>query len=188
MFLKHFPVIYFWWLFYFISVIYIYKRLQFWYSLWVSFDFFMIQCNHCCILKTFIIFFILDFLFFCCFLSSWETPYMIHHIQICFGTFVIQQLNSVENEIVPSHWCFWINLVSWKIWLEKLINKIIFIIVSHKFCIVTLQVHYTIVCTPPFLLGWGGGWTSYQIFKKKGRGEGLDRTSTLRGGLLEKRG
>ena len=51
-----------------------------------------------------------------------------------------------------------------------------------------------IVCTPPpplphplpFCWGRGGGdRTSYQIFKKSG---GLGKTSTLRGGLLEKRG
>ena len=36
----------------------------------------------------------------------------------------------------------------------------------------------------PVLLG-GGDWTCYQIFKKGGK---LDKTSTLRGGLLEKRG
>ena len=46
-----------------------------------------------------------------------------------------------------------------------------------------------IVCTPsPFLMRGregGGGWTSNQIFKKKGEGV-LDRTSTFRGGCWER--
>ena len=45
---------------------------------------------------------------------------------------------------------------------------------------------FIIVCTPPLSAGVvvGGGWTSYQIFKKGG----FDRTSTLRGGCWKRRG
>ena len=44
-FLKRFPVVYFWWIFYSISIIFIDKRFNFWYSLRISFDCFMIWCN-----------------------------------------------------------------------------------------------------------------------------------------------
>ena len=51
-----------------------------------------------------------------------------------------------------------------------------------------IKEHFSTVGTPrPFSAGgWGVGWTSNQIFRRRGGAVGLGRTSTFRRGLLER--
>ena len=50
----------------------------------------------------------------------------------------------MEDKIPPFHYYFWTNLVSWKKWLKKVITNIE-IIISHRLCIVTIQMHYKLL-------------------------------------------
>ena len=74
-FLNFFPIIFFWWKIFSFSVIFIYKRFNFCYSLWIFFYFFLIWRDCYSVLKTFIIFFIERTFYI---LSNKENLYMIH--------------------------------------------------------------------------------------------------------------
>ena len=74
------------------------------------------------------------------FLSSLENQYITPTFKFYLVTFIIQKLNWFDNKITHSHWCFQTNLVSWKKWVEMLINNFICIIIWHNFYIVALRV------------------------------------------------
>ena len=50
----------------------------------------------------------------------------------------------MEDKAPPFHYYFWTNLVSWKKWRKKVITNIE-IIISHRLCIATLQMHYKLL-------------------------------------------
>ena len=64
-FVNFFPIIFFWWKVYSLPLMFIYKRFNFCYSLWMFFYFFIVQSDGYSVLKTSIIFFI-DRIY-CCF-------------------------------------------------------------------------------------------------------------------------
>ena len=105
-FLKLFPTIYFWWIIYSFPIIFIYKLVNIWNSFWMWFNFFIIWCNSCCLLKTFI-----NFIFrvYCCFFvfyPVWRINIWTTTLKIRFMTFVIHKLNWIKNEITSSYLSF----------------------------------------------------------------------------------
>ena len=101
LFSKLFPVIFSWWLIYSFPVIFIYKRIHFWYSLRTFFTFLHDLMG---LLLSSLIGFIVDILFF---IQSGESTMF----QIYFMTIVMRQINVIKNKIITSCWCFRPNLL-----------------------------------------------------------------------------
>ena len=76
-FFKFFPIIFFWWKIYFFLNVFIYKRLNFCFSLWIFFDFSWFNTtvieNICYLFQWW------DLLLLFCFLSNQENQYTIQH-------------------------------------------------------------------------------------------------------------
>ena len=131
-FLNFFPIIFFWCKIYSFPVLFIYKRFTFYYSLRVFLAFFRIQRGCYSALRTFVLFFIDGiYYYFFVFLSNiieiWSTT-----IRIYFMTFIIQQINLIEDKITIFH-RFQIILISIFKWIKKLFYNFICFIINHYF-------------------------------------------------------
>ena len=92
-FLQRFPIICFWQITYSFLVIFIYKRYNIGKSFWIPLNFFIIECNSCYVLNTFII---CIFHIYCCFFLFYPDCRInigATMFKIFFMTFVIHQLN-----------------------------------------------------------------------------------------------
>ena len=83
-FLKCFTIVYFWWVLYFISVIFICKWFNTWIYLWIPLYFSIIQCNCYCLLKRFNILIFWIYCWFFSFLFNLENHYLNHNVQKLF--------------------------------------------------------------------------------------------------------
>ena len=109
-FLRFFPIIFFWWKTYPFPVIFIYKRFNFCYSLWIFFYFFIILRNCYSVLETFIIFYI-DRIY-CCFFIFYPVKWIyIWSIttEIYFMTFIIQRSNIIKGKWTNYWYIFWVS-------------------------------------------------------------------------------
>ena len=84
--------------------IFIFKRLNFWYSLQMFSIFFVIRCDCCSVLIAFII--ISDHIY-CCFFfffSNGDSLYLIcHNLNFLFMTFLMQQFTAIKNKVTTFH-------------------------------------------------------------------------------------
>ena len=132
----------FWWVIYSIPVIFVYK----WFNIRISFQVFFISSKFNAIaisywklLLSLFFGFIVAFLFF---YRVWRLYIWFTTFKVYLVAFVIQQLDQIKNEIAPCHWCFLTNLASLKKWFRNLFDNIIWVMISHYFYVITLQMYY----------------------------------------------
>ena len=63
--------------------------------------------------------------------------------KIYFMIFLLQQINTIKDEIFTFHRCFQSNLISWKKLLKKLFYSLILFTINHQFYVMTSWMHWT---------------------------------------------
>ena len=107
----------------------------------VFFYVYMIQCDSYSILKPFIFF--IDSIS-CCFFAFYPIRRIyITIIRIYFLTFIIQQMNIIEDKVITFH-RFQVILITIFKWIKKLFYKFICLTINHDFYVITFWMCYTL--------------------------------------------